>query len=266
MIFLTALRKELLEQRRTYRLLIVLVVLVSFGLMSPLLARYTKEILTQMMPEEGPPIAAMIPEPTLVEAVAQYVKNISQFIVILALLMTMGSVALEKDKGTAALMLAKPMPRAAFLLAKFVAVGLTFAAGLAAAAVAGYYYTWILFEPMDIARWLALNGLLFVFTLVYVALTLACSAATRSQVAAGGMAFGLLILLAILGAIPALGRWLPGQLLAWCVWLFTEGAQPIFSMDVPSNAGPAWPALGVSLGLIAAALAGAWALFRRQEL
>ena len=34
------------------------------------------------------------------DAVTQYIKNIGQFGVILALLLTMGAVAQEKDKGT----------------------------------------------------------------------------------------------------------------------------------------------------------------------
>ncbi|NOZ73089.1 MAG: hypothetical protein GXP38_14485 [Chloroflexi bacterium] len=45
MSFLTALRKEWLELWRTYRLLVVGVVLLLFGLLSPLLAKYTPEII-----------------------------------------------------------------------------------------------------------------------------------------------------------------------------------------------------------------------------
>jgi len=252
MIFLVAVRKELLEQYRSYRLLIVVAVLVAFGLMSPLTAKFTPEIM-RLLPN-GEQIAQLIPPPTAADAVAQYVKNISQFGVILALLMAMGAVAQEKDKGTAALVLAKPMPRYAFLWAKFVALGLTFTTGIAIAGVACYYYTLILFEALDVLGWLALNGLMLLFVLVYVALTLFCSTLSRSQVLAGGLAFGLVILLASVGAIPQVGEYLPGQLLAWGVGLFAGSPKA------------AWSALGVSVGIIVAALAGAWAIFERQEL
>jgi ABC-2 type transport system permease protein len=251
-IFLVALRKELIEQWRSYRLLIAAVILAIFGLLSPLTAKYTPELI-KLVPN-GEAIAKLIPPPTAMDAVAQYVKNLSQFGVILALLMTMGVVAQEKDKGTAAMMLAKPMPRGVFLGAKFVALGLTFAASIAIAGAAGYYYTLLLFEVLDVGRWLVLNGLMLLFVLVYVALTLFCSTVTKSQVAAGGLALGLLLVLAIPGSLPKVGEYLPGQLITWGAGLMAGSTDPY------------WPALWVSVGIIVAALAGAWLIFERQEL
>jgi len=252
MIFLVALRKELLEQWRSYRLLVVVAVLLAFGLLSPLTAKFTPELM-KLLPN-GEEIAKLIPPPTTADAVAQYLKNSSQFGIVLALLMTMGAVAEEKDKGTAALVLVKPMPRPVFLGAKFVALGVTFMIGIAIAGVACYYYTLILFEALDVPRWFALNGLLLLLVLVYVALTLLCSTVSRSQVVAGGLAFGLVILLGGIGAIPRVGEFLPGQLLAWGAGL------------VAGSTEAAWSALWVSVGIIAAALVGAWAIFERQEL
>ncbi len=252
MIFLVALRKELLEQWRSYRLLVVVTVLLAFGLASPLTAKLTPELM-KLLPN-GAEMAKLIPPPTTADAVAQYLKNSSQFGVILALLMTMGTVAQEKDKGTAALVLVKPMPRAVFLWAKFAALGLTFTIGIALAGLACYYYTLVLFEALDASRWLGLNGLLLLFVLVYAALTLLCSTVGRSQVVAGGLGFGLVILLASVGAIPTVGQYLPGQLLAWGAGLIAGGRET------------AWPALWVSMGMIVGALGTAWAIFERQEL
>lgn len=252
MSFFVALRKEILEQWRSYRLLIVVAVFVAFGLMSPLIAKFTPELI-KLIPE-GEQFADLIPPPTAADAVAQYIKNISQFGVILALLMAMGAVAQEKDKGTAALMLVKPMSRSAFLVAKFAALALTFAAGIAIAAAAAYYYTLLLFEPLDVPGWLALNGLMLLFVLVYVALTLFASTISKSQAVASGLAFAMLIVLASIGALPGVGEYLPGQLLAWGSGLFAGS-------DAES-----WPALWLSVGIIAAALVGAWVIFERQEI
>jgi ABC-2 type transport system permease protein len=252
MIFLAALRKELLEQWRTYRLLAVGVVLVVFGLLSPLIAKYTPEII-KLIPN-GEALSHLLPTPTAMDAVTQYIKNIGQFGVILALLLTMGAVAQEKDKGTAAMMLVKPLPRATFLVAKFTALALTFTATIAIAGAACYYYTWLLFGALDAPRWLALNGLILVYVLVYVALTLFCSVVTKSQAAAGGLALGLLFILGLTGSIPGLGEYLPGQLLAWGGGLMA-GQGEVF-----------WPALWVSVGIIVVALIGARLIFERQEL
>src|SRR5512136_759349 len=112
-----AFRKEWMEALRNYRLLIVGVVLIFFGLTSPLVAKIAPQILTVAIP--GTDISKLLPPPTVSDAVTQYVKNMAQFELILALLLGMGMVAQEKDKGTAAMMLVKPMPRGSFLTAKF---------------------------------------------------------------------------------------------------------------------------------------------------
>jgi ABC-2 type transport system permease protein len=254
-----SIRKEMLEQWRTYRAVIVAVVLVAFGMLSPLTAKFTPEIIKLVAGGDdvmAQQLAAAIPKPTVNDAVAQYVKNTSQFGLILALLVTMGVVAQEKERGTAALMLVKPLPRWAFLAAKFAGLALTFALSLALAGLAAYYYTWFLFEPLKLGPFLALNGLLLLYVLVYVALTLLCSALTRSQTAAGGLAFGLMILLSIPSAVPQIAQYLPGQLAGWGAAL-AVGAPGVE---------PAWPAFWLSVGLIAASLAGAWLVFDRQEL
>jgi ABC-2 type transport system permease protein len=250
-IFATALRKELMEQWRTWRMQVAAIVLVVFGLLSPLLARFTPELIGMLPEVEG--LAALIPTPTVMDAVGQYLENMSQFGVILALLLTMGAVAQEKERGTAAMMLVKPLPRWAFLGAKFVALLLTFAAGLALGGAGAYYYTYLLFEPMDVGRWLALNGLLLLFLMVYVSLTLLCSVIMRTPAAAGGVAFALLIVLAIPGVVPQVGQYLPGHLVALAAALM-------------AGATLGWAAVGVSAGIIVAALAGAWLIFRQQEL
>ncbi len=250
--FLVALRKECLEQWRTYRLLVVGVLLVVFGLLSPMIAKYTPELI-KLLPS-GDTLAPLIPAPTAMDAVAQYLKNMSQFGIILAVLLTMGSVVQEKDKGTAAMMLVKPMPRGAFLAAKLAALTLTFTISIAAAGMACYYYTSLMFGALDLPRWLALNSLALLFVLVYVALTLLCSVIARSQAAAGGLALGLLAILGLGGSIPGVGEYLPGQLVAWGAGLMAGSADAF------------WPALTVSVGIIVVAFAGAWRIFARQEL
>jgi len=253
MIFWVALRKELLEQWRTYRLLVVAVVLLMFGgFMAPLSAKYTPELITALAPN-GDEIAKLIPAPTAAAAVEEYIGNVSQFGVLVALLVAMGAVAQEKEKGTAALMLVKPLPRGVFLLAKFVALGANLVLSIVVAALACYYYTMLLFEPLDLPSWLALNGLLLLFLLVFVALTLFCSTLTNSQVVGGALAFGLLMVLTAIGALPTLGDFLPGRLVSWAGSLMSGG---------PS----AWPAVGGGLVLILLSLCGAWAIFERQEL
>ncbi len=92
-----------------------------------------------------PELLAAIPAPTVTDAITQYVKNMSQFGILLALLMTMGVVVQEKERGTAAFFLTRPVSRETFLLAKFAALTVTFIVSLALAAIGCWYYTLVLF-------------------------------------------------------------------------------------------------------------------------
>ena len=71
--------------------------------------------------------------------------------------------------------------------------------------------------------------------------------------AAGTLAFLALILVSGIGALPTIGEYLPGRLFSWGATLMLGGT------------GTAWPAFGISLGIIALALLVACLIFRRQE-
>ena len=107
------LRKELLEQWRTLRLPVIAAVFVLIGLGSPLLARFTPELVEAL---GGAQFQIVLPPPTTADAVDQLIKNVSQFGILVAVLLAMGSVATEKERGTAGLILTKPASRGAFLV------------------------------------------------------------------------------------------------------------------------------------------------------
>lgn len=251
MSLFVALRKEWMEQVRSYRLLVTCIVLLFFGLTSPVLAKFTPELIAAL-PTGG--VTIQMPPPTVADAIGQYVKNVEQFSIVLALLLTMGVVAQEKDKGTAAMMLVKPLPRSSFLGGKFLGMAVIFACALVLAAIGGYYYTYLLFEPLNILHWLVLNVLLFVYLLVIVAITLFCSTLTKSQVLAGGSAILVMVIPGQIAALLGWGEYLPGELITWGA-RFMQG-----------NTSASWIALGVSLGLIVVPLLAAWLIFRKQEL
>jgi len=252
MSFSASLRKEVLELVRTHRLLVMAVVLIFFGLTSPLLAKLMREIVGMLA--GGEDLLPLIPIPTMNDAIAQYVKNLSLFGLLLAFLMTMGVVAQEKERGTAVLMLVKPLPRVVFVLTKFVALALAFLACMVLSGLGGYYYTMLLFGAPDLTAWVVLNVMLLLYFLVYVAVTLLASTIAKTQAVAAGLGVGGIVILGGLASVPGLGKYMPGQLVAWGTALFAD----------PSAR--AWPALGVSLGLIAACLVAAWIILERQEL
>ena len=123
------LRKEVAESWRTRRAPVVLGLFFVMGMLAPLLARFTPEIVAA---SGGANLAAALPVPTTADAVDQFLKTIGQFGAFVAILLAMGSVAGDREHGTAALVLTKPVGRGAFLGAKLVAL-----TALLGAAVAG---------------------------------------------------------------------------------------------------------------------------------
>lgn len=249
----TAIRKELLQQWRTRRILVVGAVFFLFGLMSPLLAYATPQLLGSI--EGAEQFAELIPTPSTVDALTQYIKNITQFGFILAVLLGMGAVAGEKEHGTAAMILSKPLPRWAFILSKFVAQALVYLLAFIVAALGAYYYTWILFEPLQLGPFLLGNGLLFIWLLTFAGMTLLASTVAKSTSAAAGLALLMAILLLIGGSLPSIGALFPGGLVAWASTLGLAGV-------AAANGG----SLTASLVLILISLLTAVALFDNQEL
>ncbi len=249
------LRKELLESWRTMRLPIVAGLFLVVGLTSPLLAKFLPEIITAATGDQIPAIP--IPTPVAVDAIDQLWKNLAQFGAFAAIVLAMGSVATERDRGTAAFVLSKTVSRGTFLGAKVVGLGVVLAVCVALAVIVGWVYTAILFEPMPIAGWIALAGLAWLWLAAWAAITFLASTATGSTAAAAGIGFGGLIVLSLVGAIPNAGQFLPGGL-----------AEPAIALaaGVPVTAGDVLVPVISTVVLIAVALAAASWSFRRQEL
>ena len=170
----------------------------------------------------------------------------------------MGSVAAEKERGTAAFLLTKPITRGAFVAAKVVAIGSLLAHR--ASAVAGalcWIYTTILFEPLPVAGFaargrarLALAGGLRGADVP----GLGRRRGRRSWPAASG--FGAFVVAGILSALPGIGAYMPTSL-----W---GAADQLALGTVPGPARRAGAVVNVAL--IAATIGLAWWSFRRQEL
>jgi ABC-2 type transport system permease protein len=246
------LRKELLEQWRTRRLLVVAVVFTIFGIGSPLLARYTPELVKALA---GDQFQLIIPTPTITDAVGQFQKNLGQTGILAAILLAMGSVAAEKERGTAGMLLTKPLSRGAFLAAKLVAIGGTLLASTAAAGIGAYVYTALLFEAPPVAGYVAMCALLFGSLMSYAALTFLGSTLTRSSAAAAGIGAGFMVILLLLAALPTIGLWTPGHLDA-----------PAMALAVGKPATDLVQPLVATIAAVGLAFGAAWLSFRGQEL
>ncbi len=254
MTALVLLRKEILEQWRARRLLVLGVVFLFFGLLGPITAKLTPQLL-EMVGASAPGLVIQLPPPTVADAIAQYMKNLSQMLPLVVLLVAMGSVVGEKERGTLAMVLAKPVTRGTVLLAKYAGLVAALVVSVVLGAAATYYYTQVLFGGLGLGAFVLMNLVAGLYLLVVLSVTFLASALARSTVMAGGLAFGFWVLLLIAGALPRVGQASPTALLSWAARL-----------GLGQAGDSAWPALWASLAVIAASLGLAWLHFRREEL
>lgn len=249
------LRKELTEAWRTRRLPVIATLFILVGLISPLTAKFLPDILKAALGDQA--IGIPLPAADATQAVGQLLKNLGQLGALAAIALAMGSVSSELDRGTAALVLAQPVARPAFLAAKLTAIAIVLAVATALAVLVAWVYTAILFEPQPVGGWLAMLVLQWLALLAWAALTLWASAATGSTTAAAGLGFVALIVLSIAAVIPLLEQWLPVGL---------TGPASLLAIGASTDGVKLATAITGSVVLIAASAIGSVAVFRRREL
>jgi ABC-2 type transport system permease protein len=245
------LSKEISEQWQTRRLPVVAVIFVLLGLGSPVLAKYTPDIIKLAASS----IEFHVPTPTIKDAMDQLIKNLGQVGVLTAILLAMGSVAGEKDSGTAAFVLVKPVGRLAFLAAKFSGLALTMAIAVLLGGFAAFFYTELLFAPLSILGFGGACIVLLLGLLEIAAVTFLGSTLVRSPIPAAGIGVVAVVIAGIVSSLPNIGHFTPFGL--------NELASAL-ALQQPS-AGWTWPVI-VNAGYMVVVLAASWVVFRRQEI
>jgi len=190
---LAFLRKEFTEILRTWRIWVIPGMLLFFGLISPIIAALTPA-LVQSMASAQPGVVVKLPPPTALDAAAQFLKNLNQFILIAIVIAGAGAISGERSSGTAILVLTKPLSRGAFVLAKIVSqitvlvaatvLGTAACVGMTAAAFDGARAPGLF---TMVSLWLLSASLLIVVMTLF-------SAAFRSRGAAAGAGLGFYFL------------------------------------------------------------------------
>lgn len=242
--------KEIVEQVRTYRLVVVGGVFLLFGITTPFMIKYMPEIIKLA----GANIPMDLPPPAAVDSLVEYAGTIGQTGVLVAVLVGMGSVANELQRGTSVMTLSKPVTVASFATAKLVAMSATFLVSMAAASAFCFGYTVWLIEGAEVSGFVGLNLLLGLFLVFCLAVTLLFSSLFRSSLAAGGVALGVLIAQGGLSLLPVFGDFMPGKLLGWGNSLVTGGGKPY------------WWSLAITVGLIALCVYLAQMVLKKTEM
>ena len=245
-------KKELKEQWKTYKTLIVAIAFAFFGISTPLILAYLPQIIE--MSGQGGDIPVVMPDPTPLMSMQEFGQTMLQVGVLIFILIAMGAISGERDKGTAMLTLSKPVSRGAFVMSKYLALGLLVLVSMLLGAGLCYWYTVMLIGDFSFMPFLGSTLLMSLFLLLCLAVTLFFSSFFKSSLAAGGTALVILIAQGLATQLPWIGQYLPGNLSSWSTRLLSASSDP------------AWGALAVSIAIIGLCLYFARIRLERKEL
>ncbi|MEK3882493.1 ABC transporter permease subunit [Paenibacillus sp. PL2-23] len=256
-VLMTLLRKEWLELLRSYKLIWVPLVFLVLGIMQPVSSYYMPLIIEKAgnMPE-GTIIE--IPMPSEEQVLAETLSQFGLMGLLILALSYMGIVSAERASGAASLVLVKPISFTAYMVSKWLSMLLFTWGVLLIGYGAAWYYTWLLFDKVELGPFLIsylLYGLWFSFIL---SATLLFSTLLRSAAGAACSALGLAILLSLLGGLlPKYMACSPGALTGYA-YEAVQSASGSMKADAPL-----WCSIGLTAALVAACLMGSAALLRR---
>lgn len=207
---LTLIGKELLEQLRTKKILIISIMILFSAIASPVIAKLTPELFKSV---SMPGLVIKFPAPTYLDALDQFIKNISQLTLLVIIFVVAGAVSDEKNRKTLEILLTKPISRAWFILSKFkayfISIGLIFAVG----ALIFYYYTASTFTSFSLTNFAIMAGNVLLYLLMMVSITILASTVLNSSIAAGGVGFVAYILFGVVfGLFDSIKQYSPNMI------------------------------------------------------
>lgn len=248
------LKKEFLSILKTYRIWVVPIIFLFFGLMSPPVAKLAPEIVKSAMPEG---MSLKIPPPTILDSFGQYFKNLAQLGILAIILLSMGLVSEEKSRGTLQLVITKPVSRTVVVISKFVAQNILIVGSMIVSAMICYLYSAAIFKDGKLLEFAQANLLFITYYILIITITIFFSTILSSQIAAGGLS---IITLAVLSILPSLHKFFEN----YSPVALTRIANKIM-LDQAKISQAGWP-IALSLMLVLLLLFTSIFVFNRQEL
>ncbi len=206
-VFLTLIRKDLLEQWRTKKILILAIVLLFVAISSPIIAKLTPEILKSIT---VPGLTINLPPPTYLDSLDQFIKNISQIALLVLVFVVAGAVVDEKNRKTLEILLTKPVSRTLFILSKFISYFISLTAVFVVTTTIFYLYTVSTFGPFNLLNFAVMAGNVLLYILMIISVTILASTMVNNSIAAGCIGFISYILFGtVFGLIEPLKKYSP---------------------------------------------------------
>jgi len=251
--YLAFTKKEFTECFRSSKMVIMAVVFLLIGIMNPVLAKVTPDILKSLA-SDGMTIS--VAKPTALDSWTQYYKNMPQFGLIVLVIIFSGILTNEISKGTLINMLTKGLKRSTVIAAKMTMSAVTWTLCYLIAFAVSYGYT-VYFWPDDSCEHLVLAAAcLWLFGLLLLAAIMLGSVIFKGI--GGSLLFtgGLVAIMFVLDIFPKVSDYNPILLASGNMGLVT-GAIETGDIIKP---------VIVSLVLMIAFLFGACSIFNKKFL
>lgn len=147
--YLIFLKKELSESLKTYKFMMIIMIFLIVGILSPLSAKFLPEILSSVIPELS---NIILPQPTSLDSWQQFFKNITQLGLVALILIFHNTLHQEISKGTLINLLSKGLPRSTVIWAKYTLLIFMWTLSFLAAVALTLYYNYYLFPSQSLTH------------------------------------------------------------------------------------------------------------------
>lgn len=206
---MTLTRLEVLRMVRTHRWMALFGIYLLFGVIGPLSARYLNELIEYFGTGD---VVFQAPDPRPVDGIAQFIGNASQLGLLAVVLVSAAAICVDARPEVAAFLRTKVTHPGRLVLPRVTVAAATAILALVAGTVVAWALTASLIGSLPVGATVlgtVLGGLYLVFAVAVVA---AVSGLLRSIVAVALASLAVLVLLPIIGLVPAAEVWLPSHL------------------------------------------------------
>ncbi len=246
-------KKEFMEVTRSHKLLIILAVFLLLGMMNPLTAKITPQLLENLMPSG---MEIHMGEPTALDSWMQFYKNVPQLGLVVLVILFSGMMSQEYSKGTLINMLTKGLARRSVVLSKFTVALIMWTAAYAVCVGVSWAYTAYFWQGQDLNNLFAAAVLVWGYGILLLAVGLFGSVLCKN-------AYGNLLITGVfvggqflLNIVPDAIKYNPVALVSRNLELIEGGVQ-FDEFLVP---------VGITAGLIAAFVIAACVVFDKKTL
>ena len=203
------LKYDFYHLRKTSKFIVFPVVIILFAIISPITARYMNQILDLALADSG--IDIVLTDPVVLDSYLQYIGNLYETILFVVLFVGVGFFIKDKTKGLLPLVLSKPISKTKYLLSKYISLNILILVSLLLGYLVFSYYTYFIFNEIDMFGMFLTTMLFFVFTIYVLSISLFTATHFKSYLASVSVTFGIYILTSMLTIFEvSIFKYLPG--------------------------------------------------------